>query len=74
MAAPLGAAEGSQGPAPKRSEARKPLGSRTEIRRALKGREQPAVTQGRTTEAAQSSVVEHTTELLGEKITQRGVQ
>src|SRR5437763_15527127 len=36
------------------------------------GREQPAAAQGRAPEASQSSVVEHTTELLGEKVTQRG--
>jgi hypothetical protein len=37
-------------------------------------REQPAVAQGRATEAPRSSVAEHTTELLGEKVTQRGGQ
>lgn len=45
-----------------------------QARPQIEGRESPAAAQGRTAEASQSSVVEHTTELLGEKVTQRGSQ
>jgi hypothetical protein len=53
---------------------RERLEGEEEARPQVEEREQPALAQGRAAEAAQPSVVEHTTELLGEKVTQRGAQ